>query len=287
MPERYSYVADRAYTPSTRTITDLAKFLTEHDLDRVVLVQPSIYGADNRLLLDAIAELGIDRARGVAVIAAEETNDEALARLQSGGVRGLRVNTATAGTADIEAFRTQLQWTASIAADMGWCIQIYAPLDTIIAARRDLEALRVPVILDHFAGARLSADWTLDGIGVVTDLMRNGPAIAKLSALYRVAAGAAGEWTDMEPLARLLIDANPQRLIWGSDWPHTGPLSGRKSRAPTDVEPFQAIDNGRTLDLLSVWAESTRRFEQILVENPQALFGFDPVSAMPSGVTGT
>lgn len=284
MPERYSYAADRAYTPGTRTIADLAAFLSGHGLDRVVLVQPSIYGYDNRLLLDAIAELGMARARGVAVVDTGDLNDRALSELDAGGVRGLRVNTATSGTADIDAFRHQLQATASIASEMGWCVQIYAPLDTIVSARRDIEALRVPVILDHFSGARMSGGNALDGIGVVADVMRNGPAFAKLSALYRVTAGPAGDWTDVEPVARLLFDANPERLIWGSDWPHTGPLSGRKSRAPTEVEPFQVIDNRRTLDLLSSWAGDERVFERMLVDNPQALFGFDP-NTNPSGAS--
>ena len=109
---------------------------------------------------------------------------------------------------------------------------------------------------------------------VVRSLARAGPAYVKLSAAYRVSDGAAAGWPEAAPLARRLIETVPDRLVWGSDWPHTGTAGPRTGRDAAQVEPFQAIDDALALRCLSQWAGSKAVLRRILVETPARLFGF-------------
>ena len=230
LPELYPYASDRAYTPGRITPSDLSAFLAAHGLDRVVIVQPSVYGTDNRALLDGLAELG-RRARGIAVIDIATVTDAELQALAKAGVSGIRLNVATreqGGLADAAAR------AAERLAGSGWAIQIYAPLADIVASRATLARLRQPVILDHFGGARIDDPELASATDTLIDLARNGPAYIKVSAPSRVSDNSASGWPDVAPLAVRLIAAAPNRVIWGSDWPHTGG-QGRSGRPPGPV----------------------------------------------------
>lgn len=270
-PDVYPYAADRTYTPGRITVADLGRFLARHDLKRVVIVQLSVYGTDNRALLDAIKDLGSKRARGVAVVDIEKASDEELADLEAGGVTGIRLNVATrerGGLADaIRAADKRLSGSR-------WHIQIYAPLAAIVEAERALSRLKRPIVLDHFGGARTGEPGLALGLRTLTRLVRSGPAYVKLSGAYRVSDHPLSCWNDVAPLAVALIDAAPGRLVWGSDWPHTGGHKGRKASARKTIEPFQRIDDRMALAALADWAGDARTFKRILVETPAALYGF-------------
>ena len=244
-PDIYPYAASRAYTPARITAGDLAGFLDAHGLTRVVIVQPSVYGTDNRAVLDALADLG-SRARGIAVIDLETATDAELQDLEKAGVRGIRLNVATRQE---EGLAEAVTRAAAQLSGSNWAIQIYAPLAGIVAAAPVLHRLRQPLILDHFGGARTAGPDLPAGTDVLIDLAGNGPAYIKLSAAYRASDGRAPGWPDVAPLARRLVDTVPDRLVWGSDWPHTG--SGREGRPPDEVEPFQEIDDHLALARLA------------------------------------
>jgi predicted TIM-barrel fold metal-dependent hydrolase len=233
-PQRYPLAERRAYTPATATISDLRQFLDALGLSRVVLVQPSPYDTDNRLLLQALAELG-ERARGVAVIDPTTAAAE-LKVMHEAGVRGARLNVETVGLANHGAIEHALMRIASVIGDLGWHIQIHARLPLVAAVASVLARLPMPVVLDHFAYASPDMTEEREARGVLLQLMKSGKVYVKVSAAHRI--GVTGDGQGAAPLVRALIEANPARVVWGSDWPHTG--SGpRALRRPDRVEPFE------------------------------------------------
>ena len=127
-------------------------------------------------------------------------------------------------------------------------------------------------MFDHFAGAEAALGSQQPGFDAVLRLVGNGKAYVKISGAYR-ASHAAPDYPDVAPLARALIAANPERLVWGSDWPHpdSSKVAGRK---PTDIAPALPIDDGRVLNLLAEWAPDAATRKAILVDNPKRLYGF-------------
>ena len=267
-PDLYPYAGDRAYTPGRMTAGDLAAFLSAHGLDRVVLVQPSVCGTDNRALVDALAELG-PRARGIAVIDPAAAGDSELADLDAAGVVGIRLNVATR---DVGGLRSAIEQAAARLAGTAWLIQIHAPAALIKDAAGVLQQVRQPVVIDHFGSVRCGGSGLPDGVDVLIALARDGPAYIKLSAAHRVSDGRSEAWSDVAPLAQALVAAVPDRLIWGSDWPHTG--QGRGTRAWDQLEPFQPIDDRLALEQLANWAGSAPMLQRILVETPARLYRF-------------
>jgi len=130
----------------------------------------------------------------------------------------------------------------------------------------------LPVVFDHFAGARASLEVSQPGFNVLVKLIRSGKAYVKSSAAYRVS-DRGPECSDVTPIAQALIAANRERVLWGTDWPH--PDSSRvPGRRPIDVAPLLQIDDGRLFNQLSVWAPDENVRRTILVENPARPYGF-------------
>lgn len=171
-PDIYTYALDRAYTPGLITTEDLTAFLDAHSLEWVVVVQPSVYGTDNRALLDALSTLG-SRARGIAVVDCWTVSDTDLADLQNAGCTGIRLNFATR---EVTGLTDAAKQAASVLAGSSLAIQIYAPLTDIVSAAPTLRRIRQPLILDHFGGARTTGSALPTGTDVLTDLAGNGPA---------------------------------------------------------------------------------------------------------------
>ena len=144
----------------------------------------------------------------------------------------------------------------------------------MISALKDaFAAAPVPIVFDHFAGAQAALGPDQPGFADVLDLVGSGKAYVKISGAYR-ASKAAPDYADAIALAKALIAANPDRIVWGTDWPHPDSVtpSGRK---PTDVTPLFQIDDGRLLNQLPVWAPDAAIREKILVANPARLYGFE------------
>jgi predicted TIM-barrel fold metal-dependent hydrolase len=271
-PVRFPMSANRVYTPPQASPDMLLEFQRDLKLERVVLIQPSFYGTDNRAMLDALGQLG-GRARAVAVVG-ENTPAAELDAMARAGVRGLRINLETAGEFDLTVAAGKLKTAIALCWPRGWHIQLYTRLRVVAALGDILEASPVPLVLDHFAGAQAAQGLAQPGWDTVLALVRSGKAYVKISAAYR-ASKAPAPYEDMFPLAQVLVSANPDRVIWGSDWPHTD-AARVPGRAPTAVSPFLLIDDGLMLNRLSVWVPDAAIRQQILTGNPERLYGFQP-----------
>ena len=130
----------------------------------------------------------------------------------------------------------------------------------------------IPVVFDHFAGAEAALGVQQSGFDVLLGLVQSGKAYVKISGSYR-SSSARPDYADVAPLAKALIAANPQRILWGTDWPHpdSSTVPGRKA---TDIAPLLQIDDGRLLNQLPVWAPDARLRKTILVDNPARLYGY-------------
>lgn len=224
-------------------------------LERFVIVQPSYYGTDNRCLIESLAEAG-DAARGVVMIE-EDTPHAELAVMHAAGVRGLRLDLfkrSAQPLADIQAYITRM---AAKIAPLGWHLQFYVPGWVVKDLIDFFATLEIDFVIDHM-GYMLEEDGLTErDFARLIDLARSGRCWIKLSAPYRLAKKRGYE--AVEGIAKAIVDAAPQRTIWGSDWPHI-PGLGR--------------DTGELLNLLPVWAPDPAIRNAILVDNPRRLFGF-------------
>jgi predicted TIM-barrel fold metal-dependent hydrolase len=225
---------------------------------RVVIVTPRVYGTHNAVTVDAIRQLGIDNARGVAVLDPDVTDDE-LDALNKGGIRGIRFTLYTAQNAAVGF--DMVEPLARRAAELGWHVQLHWTAEQIVEHEALLHRLPAKMVFDH--RARLPSK---DGVrhaafGIVRRLADAGRAWIKLSGPYLdSAAGLGNRYDDITPMARAWVQAVPERLVWGSDWPH--------------VTETHKPDDAFLLDLLAEWAEDDAARERILVTNPAVLYGF-------------
>ncbi len=273
--ERFPFSAQRSYSPGRARVSDLLAFEARMGIQRVVVVQPSVYGTDNAAMLDALRELGTARSRGVAVIDPRIATQAELQAMHAVGVRSVRLNLEVKGQRDQSVALGQLKRAADVVAPLGWSIQIYADVDIVAALAPTIAALPVHVVLDHFAGVRTAKQAEhKDAFDTVLSLVRDGNAYVKLSAPYR-ASPHGPDYLDVEPFARSLIQARADRMLWASDWPHTGSASHRDGDL-TRIEPFRNEDAGRALNHVLAWAGSQSVRQRILVDNPARLYGFAP-----------
>ncbi len=255
-PQRYPFVASRGYTPATVTLAELRSVHKALHIDRVVIVQTTVYGTDHSCMTDAIKELGAG-ARGVAIID-EKTSDSELDRLHRAGIRGVVIHKIGDFKFNVERIMGR-----------GWHIGLYAKLSELEAIKDQVIASPVPVLLYVFGGAQAAAGVHQPGFDTLLNLVRTGKVYVSLSVPYRIS-NQAPDFPDVAPIARALIAANPQRIVWASDWPH---LSGVARKLP-EVTPMDSIDDGSNLNQLAAWASDPAHLKLILVENPARLYGF-------------
>jgi predicted TIM-barrel fold metal-dependent hydrolase len=269
-PAQFPFFAGRIYTPEMALPEEMAALHRALNIKRVVIVTPSVYGTDNSATLYGMKARGAD-ARGVAVIDGK-TSDADLDAMGKAGIRGIRLNLATGGTNDPAVARQRFQAAAARMAPRNWHIQIFTSLAVISGIKDAVASAPVPVVFDHFGGAQAALGADQPGFGDLVELVRSGKAYVKISAAYR-SSKQAPDYPDVVPLAKALIAANAQRILWGTDWPHpdsTTPPSGKV----TDVSPLFQIDDGRLLNQLAVWAPDAATRKLILVGNPARLYQF-------------
>jgi len=241
--------------PADATVADYRLLQKRLGVTRQVIVQPSTYGVDNSNLLFALGETGLETARGVAVVNTNVTDRE-LKDLHAAGVRGIRFNLSPAGS-------TTFQMVAPLSKQvepLGWHIQVNASSDQIVAAKDLWNSVPCPIVFDHLAHASQPAGIQDPVVAVVIELMQKGKAWVKLSGAYLESKVGVPSYSDTVPVARAYVKAAPERLVWGSDWPH-----------PTEkVKPDDAI----LLDLLAEWVPDAATRNRILVDNPAKLYGF-------------
>ena len=267
---RFPFWAGRTYTPEMATVSDSLAVHRALHLDRLVVVNSLVYGTDNSCMLDALWRFG-PRARGIALID-DATSEADLDTLASAGVRGIRLNFVNFGITDADVLRQRFLGAINRAAKRNWHIQIYTNLPGVEALANEVLNARVAVVFDHFADAKASLGVGQAGFAVLLDLLRSGKAYVKLSAAYRVSRQSP-DYPDVAPLAQALVAANPERVLWGTDWPHPD-SSHIPGRSTTDLAPFLQIDDGLLLNQLPIWAPTADLRRKILVENPARLYGF-------------
>ncbi len=223
---------------------------------RNVVVQPSTYGTDNSCTLDGMAQLG-PASRGVAVVDTSVTDAE-LKRLNGLGIRGIRFNLVQAGATTVD----MLEPLSKRVADLGWHVQIHQTGDGIVKMEDVLQKVAAPIVFDHMG--RIPKDVGVDhpAYTVISRLIDKGRTWVKVSGAYMDTKVGPPTYADSTKLARAFVKLAPQRMVWGSDWPH-----------PTEKADDKPND-ATLVDLLTEWVpdETTRR--RILAENPAELYGF-------------
>lgn len=260
---RFAPSAHWPRTPPVAPVAAYRQLQARLSTTRAVVVTPSTYGTDNACTLDALDQLGND-ARGVAVVGEGVSADE-LAHLAARRVRGLRVNFVSPqswGTTTPDMLATLARKVAEHPACTGWHVQIFAQPEQLIALAPQLHTLPVPLIIDHLGRIDPAEGPAAQAYGVVRGLLDGGNTWVKLSGAYMRSTVHGPSYADTLPLGQALVQAAPDRLVWGSDWPHT-------TEAPGTVNDVDLVD------LLQAWAGSEAAMDRILVDNPARLYGFD------------
>ena len=266
-PAQYPLWPGRSYTPEVATPQEMAALHRALGVERVVIVTPSVYGTDNSATAAGLKARG-RTARGIAVID-DQTTEAELDRLHQTGFRGIRLNLNNAGQNDPAQGRARLQAAIARVAKRRWHIQMFTSLSVISGIADVVRGASIPVVFDHFGGAVLPQGIGQPGFVELVSLVRGGHAYVKIS----LAGSNTALASDAQPFAQALISANPERILWGTDWPHPDSAS-RAGRRPTDIAPFNTVDDGAILNQLPLWAPEARVREQILATNPARLYGF-------------
>ena len=265
--DKYPMVANRPYTPPEASVAQLKAMHGRLGISRTVLVQPSFYGTDNSCMLDAMAQLG-PNARGVAVVA-PNASEQSLRDLDAKGVRGIRINLESTGNRDPKAAAALLKGYAQKVAPLNWHIQVYTVAPVIAQLVQPLADMTVPVVIDHFGMPNAAEGFGSKGFGALFDLVRARKVYVKLSAPYRISKLA--DYKDTTSIAQTLIYAARDRMLWGTDWPHTNSIPGRPA---TEVTPFSKIDDPALLRLFNSYYPDETTRKMILVDNPAKLYRF-------------
>ncbi|WPB58438.1 amidohydrolase family protein [Xylophilus sp. GOD-11R] len=266
--DSHMHIFDPRFAPSphwkrTPPVADVAAYRqlqARIGTTRTVVVTPSTYGVDNRCTLAALDELG-DQARGVAVVDVDVTAAE-LQRLHRHRVRGLRVNFYSPQSWG-ETTPQMLSTLAAKVAPLGWHMQVLARPATLLALAPVLQALPVPLVIDHMALIGPEEGTRSEAFALVQCLLQEGRTWMKLSGAYMASRTGAPDYADRDTVARALLAGAPGRMLWGSDWPHT------------TAEPG-SVDDAALVDRLQGWCDGDEALRHtVLVDNPAALYGFD------------
>jgi predicted TIM-barrel fold metal-dependent hydrolase len=269
-PEKFPFFSGRVYTPELASPEEMSALHKALHIERVVIVTPSVYGPDNSATQFGMTARGAT-ARGVAVID-DKTPESDLDAMQKAGFRGIRLNLATGGVSDPGVGRSRFQAAVDRMKARGWHVQLFTSLAMISAIKDLVAASPVPAVFDHFGGAQASLGVDQPGFADLLELVKSGKAYVKISGAYR-ASKLAPDYPDAAPLARALIVANADRIVWGTDWPHPDSVTP-PGKQVTDVTPLIQIDDGGLLNQLPVWAPDAATRKTILVDNPARLYGF-------------
>ncbi len=254
---RYPLSPARGYTPPDSTLADLLHMHSQLGIERAVFTQPSVYGTDNSAILDAMAGIP-GRARAVVAVDMSITDDE-LAALDDSGVRGVRLNLDNVGGMPVEMDDVPL--LAKRVGGLGWHVEfLFAGADLPELAGL-FRSLPVPVSIGHFGYMPAAEGTDTPAFRVLLDLLREGNTWVKLSAPNRLGVGDLPPWDEVVPLAHAFVEANPDRLLWASDWPHPNKFGDQ----PNDAD---------LLEQLGRWAPDPELRRKILVDNPAALYRF-------------
>ena len=255
---QFAYSPERIYTPPDCSLPSYRDMLNTLGVARAVLVQPSVYGTDNAVLLRALGEGG-SAFRGVAVVD-WSIDDAALHAMQTAGVRGVRVNVVDVQPGKNAFPLEQLTTLARRVAPLGWHMEFLLHVDQFPTLDDMLENFPVDVVFGHLGYMSTGHGQHAAGFRALRRLLSRGRAWVKLTGPYRISTGAMPH-ADVTPFAHTLLATAPDKIVWGTDWPHVMV----KAAMPND---------GDIADLLSTWIPDEELRRKVLVDNPARLYGF-------------
>lgn len=255
---RYPYQENRAYTPVDTPLADLRAMHAALGIERLVLVQASVHGTDSRAVLDAAAT---DPERLRAVVAVEEdVTDRALGDMHERGARGIRVNLVDKGGMPYSSL-SALDTIAERIAPLGWHVELLVHVEDSEELEALVKRLKVPVAVGHIGYTKAALGLEHPGYQRFLELLRDGYFWVKLTGPYRISARDRAPYDDAVPFAQAVVEAAPDRVVWGSDWPH--------------VVYWKSMPNdGDLLNALAEWVPDEALRNRILVDNPARLYGF-------------
>jgi predicted TIM-barrel fold metal-dependent hydrolase len=267
-PARFPYIAPRHFTPGTANVAALKKHLRDCGATRAVIVQPSVYGTRNDCLADALRQMG-HAARGVAVVD-RLTTDEQLEALDAAGVRGARINMVVDGQADVAAAEKALH-ALDRQIPPSWHIQLHVPMKVAAALGPVIAQSRRRFVIDHFALFDIGEGLGAAQMPAFLDVVATGRVYVKLSAPYLLSRAA--PYDALRGFVDALLARRPDRLLWGTNWPHTQGTARNPLADQALIEPFRSHDDLAWKSICSEWAGE--RAGEMLASNAAALYGFD------------
>jgi 2-pyrone-4,6-dicarboxylate lactonase len=262
-PDAYPFSLARGYTPPEASLENYLKLHKAlGGIDRAVLTQPSVYGTDNTCMLDVVDQMA---GKFLAIVAVDASvTDQELEAFHERGARGARVNLVDKGGNPFENARAVQKFTERIK-DLGWHLEVLIHVHEFDDLRATMNGMAVDVSFGHLGYMKTDNGIDRPGFQEFLHLMRDGNCWAKLTGTYRITTSPQTPYDDVAPFAKALIEANQDRIIWGTDWPHPAV----KVSMPND---------GALMDHLADWVPDADARKKILVDNPQQLYGFSPLS---------
>jgi predicted TIM-barrel fold metal-dependent hydrolase len=255
---RFPYAADRSYTPPDAPVADLRRLHAKLGISRAVIVHASCHGTEMAVTLDAIAS-SQGAYRGVACVE-DSVTDAELELLHEGGIRGIRFNFVKhlGGVPDLAVFHRLVARVKPL----GWHIVLHFDADDILAQQELLARIDVPFIVDHMGRVKAADGLSQKPFQSLLELYRNNPlAWIKVCGAERVSVGKR-PFRDAVPFAQALIDVDPNRILWGTDWPH-----------PNITKDMP--NDGELVDLFGEICPDAALRTRILVDNPTRLYWTD------------
>lgn len=264
-PETFPFLSTHEYTPPAAPLEHYVKMAAIIGVERGVVVQPSVHGLDNSATLDAIAKSD-GRFRGVARID-DKTPKSELQRLHDGGVRGVRFNLLDRprGNVKLDVLDRCLEHIA----EFGWSVDLHIDTKSLLAQEKRIRPMPIPVIIDHIARVKPGEGLIQPAFQLLLDLLKDNHVWVKVSGADKICNTQVHSYfglpfVEVIPFARAVIAAAPDRVIWGTDWPHSN-----------NFAPGHTPNDGDLVDLLAEFAPDEQTRKKILVDNPAALYGFD------------
>ena len=252
---RFPLLPKTHFVPHECPLPSYVQMLRAIGCERAVLVQPSVYGTDNSAIEEALQSNEFE-LRGVAVVS-ESITDKEIERLHTLGFRGIRINTAS-GTPGLRLEHARR--LADRIRERGWHLQFYANFRESPQIEEELAKLPITIVIDHFGRIQTSEGLEAPAFQAVLRLLKRDNCFAKLIGPYFISERSP-KYPDIAPFARAMVETAPDRVVWGTDWPH----ASAHEKMPND---------GDLADLLLDWAPDEDQRHKILVENPERLYGF-------------
>lgn len=254
----YPWNPARGYTPPEATAEAYETLHRTLGVAHGVLTQPSVYGTDNACILDYVAK-HLDRMRAVVAVGPGVSDGE-LTQMHERGARGIRINVADKGGNPFSSFH-EIEQIAHRLKAMGWHIEFLLHVHQMDGMLDDIRKLPVDISVGHFGYMPASLGVSHPEFQKFLDLVREGRTWVKFTAPYRITARTTAPYDDVIPFAHALLEAQPERILWGTDWPHP-------------ICPVPMPNDGDLTDHLADWLPDARIRQRVLVDNPAKLYGF-------------